>query len=125
VATGILNIPDEFPIRRNDRLPPYQIDVFDKEGDALALLNVTSVAFTMRSRDGTLKIDRQPASVIAGGDGSTLNRLQYEWGASDTDTAGSYLAEFEVTFNTGNKRTFPATNEQRLRILIGDDLDAT
>lgn len=125
MASRVPNTPKEFHIRRNDRLPFYEIDVFDVEGDPVELLNIDSVAFSMRARDGTLKVDRQAGSVVVGANGSTMHRLRYEWADEDTDTSGKYLAEFEVTFSTTLKRTFPGSPDQILRIHVSDDLDAT
>ena len=75
--------------------------------------------------DASLKINRQAGSVIVGEDGTTLNRMRYEWAAGDTDTPGEYEAEFELTFPGGLKRTFPASEKQALIVLVHDDIDAT
>ena len=115
--------PDQFDIRRNDRLPVYEVDVLDADGQPVSLGGATAV-FTLRARGGTLKVDRQAATIVVGDDGSTFNRLRYSWGLTDTDTAGRYLAEFEVTIG-GLKRTFPSGPAQSLVIEIHDDLDAT
>lgn len=117
--------PATFEIRRGDRLPSYQVDALDKDGNAIDLSTASSAVFTMRDR-GTdvLKVDRQDASVGVGGDGTTQNRMTYAWGASDTDTPGEYEVEFELTYAGGLKRTFPASEKQTLLVRVHDDLDA-
>lgn len=117
--------PDAFHIRRNDRLPAYLVDVYDEFGEQVDLSASTSVVFSMRAQDGTLKVDRVAASVVAGPDGSTLSRLQYSWGATDTDTGGRYLGEFELTFPGPLLRTFPASRNTKLVVHVNDDIDAT
>jgi hypothetical protein len=47
--------------------------------------------------------------------------VQYDWQSGDTDTAGSYYAEFEVTYNDGAVETFP--NNQNLAISIRKELN--
>ncbi len=119
---GVPNIPKPFFLRRNDTLPLYQVDVFDVEGEPVDLSAASAVLFSMRGpgRDQTLKVSLQAATVEFGPDGSTKNRLQYVWAAIDTDTSGTFLAQFELTFPSG-KRTFPPTKEQALKVVIDDD----
>lgn len=124
-GVGIPNVPEEFPLRRNDTLPPYQVDVLDEDGLPVDLSANLGVLFTMVAADGVAKIDRVAGTLVVGSDGSTVNRLRYDWIAGDTDTSGRYLAEFEVSFAGGLKRTFPASRRQKLVVVIGDDLDAT
>ena len=121
---SVLNIPAPFEIRRNDTLPVYEVDVYDKDGQPVGLTDVDEIVFTLWAEDGTVVLDREAAVVAAGTDAVTLNRMRYLWGATDTDTSGRYTAEFEVTFNSGKKRTFPASPDQELVILIHDDKDA-
>jgi hypothetical protein len=47
--------------------------------------------------------------------------VEYAWADGDTDTAGTYLAEFEVTFAGGRRRTFPSKGH--LFVVISPDLD--
>jgi len=35
-------------------------------------------------------------------------RVKYSWSATDTDTAGTYESEVQVTFANGKIRTFPS-----------------
>ena len=126
MATAVPNIPDEFSIRRHDRYPWYEIDVYDLCGNAEDLSVATDIVFTMQARDGTLKVNRDQALAVLGPDGSTFNRLQYRWKDVDVDTPGKYTAEFEATFSDGRKRTFPSDPiQQALRIRVHDDLDNT
>lgn len=117
--------PEPFEIRRNDTLPPFQVDLYDESGDPIDLSAASSVVFTMRADDQTLKIDRVAASVVVGADGSTQHRLQYDWVTGDTDTNGRYAAEFEVSFAGGAKRTFPASRKAKLEVVVHGDVDAT
>jgi len=120
--------PEVFHLRRNDRLPAYEVDVFDADtGSPVGLGGQTAIVFTLRAKDGTLKLNRVVATLIVGSDAVTLNRMRYAWAAGDTDTSGRYLAEFELSYGApAQKRTFPADpDNQKLEILIHDDLDAT
>ena len=57
------------------------------------------------------------ASIV----GSASNGIvQYVWTSNDTNQAGSFNAEFEVTFADGSKETFP--NEEFLTVVIKPDL---
>jgi len=117
--------PTVFEIRRNDRLPVYQVDAYDADENPLDLSAAIDVLFSMRDRgNGMIKIDGVAGSVIVGADGSTHNRMRYDWQDGDTDTSGEYECEFELAFSPGVKRTFPASEKQALIVLVHDDIDA-
>jgi uncharacterized protein YfaS (alpha-2-macroglobulin family) len=51
---------------------------------------------------------------------ATSGVVRYDWGLTDTDTAGTYRLEFEVTWNTGKKQTIPNYGYDEL--VIAEDL---
>lgn len=102
-------------IKRNDTSPPFTVDLEDGNGDAVNLQVDDAVVFSMReSTSQTIKVTRQ-AAVFTPGD----NRVEYRWQAGDTDTAGEYEAEWEVTFADGTVQTFPGYDYD-LVIVTGD-----
>ncbi len=119
---GVPNIPKPYFIRRNDTLPPYQVDVFDTDGEPVDLAGASSVLFSMRGpgNDQMLQVNQQTAETVIGPDGTTENRLEYEWQSGDTDRSGTFSAQFEATF-AGGKRTFPPASAQALKIVVSDD----
>lgn len=46
--------------------------------------------------------------------------VKYIWTALDTDTAGTYNCEWEITFVAGKIQTFP--NEAYFQVVVADDL---
>jgi len=60
---------------------------------------------------GSAKVDA--GGSIADGAGGVA---QYQWASGDTDTAGEFEGEFEVTYSSGNVRSYP--NDGFLKIII-------
>ena len=58
------------------------------------------------------KVDAS-ASIVTPAAGT----VQYDWDAADTDTIGSYQAEFEVTYVDGTIETFPNDGYVRVEII--------
>jgi hypothetical protein len=100
-------------IKRNDTAPPFLATCADAEGDAVDISNST-VRFHMTDSSGTIKVDAA-ADIVLG----TAGTVRYDWAAADTDTAGQFKAEVEVTFADATIRTFPTTNFAFVRI-VGD-----
>ena len=46
--------------------------------------------------------------------------VRYDWSVGDTAEAGSYQAEFEVTYSDGSMETFP--NDGHISVKITDDI---
>lgn len=108
----------DFYVKQHDTAPPIQVPLPDvtQVSGALNLTGCT-VAFIMRAVQGTVPKVNSAAIVINAVGGI----VQYQWVSPDTDTAGDYQAEFQVTFANGTKQTFPDPNY--LLITITPDLD--
>jgi hypothetical protein len=104
-----------FYIKQNDTQPAFQAILEDGAGDPINLDGAT-VRFHMRAIGATsTKVDAA-ASVISALSGI----VRYSWSAADTDTTGSFQAEFEVTYSDSTIETFP--NDGYIRVEIVDDI---
>jgi len=94
---------DEFFIKRNDRRETLERILKGSTG-AIVDISGAAVKFIMRETlTGVIKINSVATIVGAGTDG----HVRYSWAAGDTDTAGLYDAEWQVTFADGTPQTFP------------------
>ena len=84
-------------------------------GDAVDLTGATC-QFHMRPLGSTTITVDASAQIVTEATGI----VQYNWIAADTDTVGSYQAEFEVTYSDGTIETFP--NNGYIRVEITDDI---
>lgn len=92
----------KFFIKQNDTSPSLKATLLASNG-LTQNLSGSSVVFQMRNSESeTYKINAS-ASLYDAGNGI----VEYEWQEGDTDTAGFYQAEFEVTYFDGKKETFP------------------
>lgn len=92
----------DFGIKQNDTKEVIQITCTDSSG---AAVNVTgaSISFKMKKPgSSTLKVNAAGAIVTA-----ASGIIKYVWATGDTDTAGEYEAEFQVTFSDSSIQTFP------------------
>ena len=104
-----------FKIKQNDTSPIIQATLTDSS-DAAVDLTGASIRFHMRKyRASSTKVSA--AAVIVDEDAGTV---KYVWQAADTNTAGSYQAEFQVTFSDGTIETFP--NTDFIQVDIVDDI---
>ena len=105
-----------FSIKQNDTAPSLRATLKNGSGTVIDLTNAT-VRFHMKAVGETsVKVDAVANIVDAEG-----GIVQYNWGASDTDTAGSYYAEFEVTYGDATVETLP--NNSNLSISIRAELN--
>mgnify|MGYP001035203391 CR=1 FL=1 len=105
-----------FTIKQFDTSPTIGMNLQDATGEPVSIVNALDVRFHMRLRgQQTLKIDAR-ASVIDAATGV----VKYDWMPEDTNTAGRYEAEIEVTYTDGATETFP--NGGYETIIIIDDI---
>ncbi len=103
-----------FTLKQNDRSPPITASL--TAGGAAVDLSGCTVKFIMRAPEASSTKVNATATIVS----ATAGTVSYSWGATDTDTAGLYRAEWEVTFAGGIKRTWPA--EDYLYVLVVADL---
>lgn len=92
-----------FAIKQDDLLPEPQVTLYDALGAVVDLTTAVSVQFLMRNAD-TLAVKVNAAATVVT---PTAGVVKYVWAGTDTDTAGSYQAEWEVTWSGSRKQTFP------------------
>ena len=104
-----------FYIKKNDTSPKMLATLQDASGVAVNLTGA-SVRFHLRTLDGLSTVVDAAATIVTAASGI----VRYTWGAPDTATAGSYQAEFEVTYADASVETFP--NDGYISVEILDDI---
>ena len=104
-----------FYIKQNDTSPALQATLKDSDNNAVNLTGA-SVSFKMRLIGGTTLKTNHTATIFNASNGV----VTFNWRSSDTDTAGDYQAEFQVTYSDSSIETFP--NNGYIRIEIIDDI---
>tara|TARA_B100001094_G_C18022415_1_gene715844 strand:+ start:235 stop:570 length:336 start_codon:yes stop_codon:yes gene_type:complete len=106
-----------FNIKQNDTSPTLSVIIADSTGTAISLASA-SVVFKMRAvNSSSLKVNTS-ATITNASNGA----VSYTFSASNTDTAGLFQGEFQVTYSGGLIETFP--NSEYISINILDDLDS-
>jgi hypothetical protein len=89
-----------FTLKRGDRGRPLVVTLTPD----VNILGAT-VVLNMRNRDtGAMAITRGAMTILQASPG----RVQYDWQAGQTDAAGVYEFEVEVTFANGQPVTYPS-----------------
>jgi len=106
-----------FSIKQNDTRPILKAQLLDAEELPVNLTAVNAIEFHMRVYPaGTTKIAAGSVTI----NNATQGQVQYSFSASDTNTADTYEAEFEVTYSDGTIQTFP--NDTQATVKITDDI---
>lgn len=108
-------------ITQNDLQPYYYVTAQDQAGTAINLTGATIVCTMKNKRTLAVKIDRQSAGISI--TGAAAGQFEYRWQSGDTDTAGEYNIEFEVTPTTGGKFTLPSKAHEAV-VVIRQSLDS-
>jgi hypothetical protein len=106
-----------FRIKTNDTSPKLAVTLEDANGSAINISGAGGVRFHMKAFGATsLKVDA-PMTIT----NATGGVVEYSWVAVDTNTAGTYYGEVEVTYADNTVETFP--NNGYFTIIIKEDLD--
>jgi hypothetical protein len=108
--------PDWY-VKANDTSPAIAYQLKDGTG-AVVVLTGASVKFMMYAPGGAAAKVNAAATIID----ALLGKVSYTPTASNTDTPGDYLGEWQVTFAGGAIETFP--NSDHLKIRVRQDLAA-
>ena len=105
-----------FFIKRNDDQPTLDVALRDDKNRPVDVTGA-SVVFHMRNTaDDTTKISGASVTVLAAAKGE----VRYSWTTTNTNTAGNFEAEFQVTFSDGGVQTFP--NDGYIDVIITEDV---
>lgn len=90
--------------------------LLDGDGDGVNLTGA-AVRFTMRAPGAAEPIVVDEAELVVAATG----HVRYTWLDGDLDTAGYYIAEWEVTYSNDAVETFPA--DGYISVIVRDSLD--
>lgn len=117
----------DFQMQAHDLLPSIQATLKNPDGTVVDLTNATSVKFIMlaANTDWTPKSGATPkvntaATMVTPKTGGVV---RYDWVTGDTDTAGQYLGQWQVTWPTNRPQSFPTATYYAIQILA--DLDGS
>jgi len=113
----------EFKIKRGDQFPPITIRIKDKKTGGNFDLSGGSATFSMKDKDDNVVIDTESATIESP---PTDGRVTYSWSGTDTDIAGRFRGEFELTGVTlaGGKK-FSAPQSGFVEVFIEQDVNNT
>jgi hypothetical protein len=103
-------------LKRNDTGPALRVQLRSKDTGAPISLGGATAKFLMCGVDGVLKVN---ASAVI--EDAVDGLIRYDWQADDTDTAGEFDGEVEVTFAGPRVETYPQNGY--IQIVIDSDLD--
>ncbi len=106
---------ENFYIKKNDRLPYYKAVLRDLDG-AIDLTGATVLATMQLISTGVNKFLSQAVNLSS----DVTGGIEYRWAVGDTDTAGEYGIEFEVTTATG---TFTVPKGFVAKVIVEDTYD--
>ncbi len=108
---------EKYVMKQNDLLPSFEVQLLDGT-TPVDLTSVVEVLFIMRNRKG---LKAKGTMVVADQTNlDTVGICRYDWVLGDTDLAGSYTAEVQVTWPGPRPQTFPA--DQYITVDIQRDL---
>ena len=104
----------DFTIKRGDTASRIDATMENSGGTPVSIENATVLLKLASISGGTLVIAGTAVIDQVGNGGGTagaMGQLHFNWATADTATlAGLYVGEWEVTFASGARQTFPNTD---------------
>lgn len=107
---------EPFRIKRGDTLPPLEVTLGKPVPDEPETLEGATVRFVLRQEGASDPAVTGAAEVVD----AVARIVRYRWQSTDTQRAGHYLAEFEVSYPDGRIKTYPTGH--RLIVVVEPDL---
>jgi len=107
----------DWDMKRNDTSPAFEMQCQNNAGDGVDISNAVAKFHLAEYNSGNIVVDK-----IATITDETQGKVKYQWEPEDTETAGLYGAEVEVTYQDGEVETFPNDKEENPRVKIHEDL---
>jgi len=106
-------------MKRHDTRPFLDVALTNVDGNAVDLtITGLTVEFIMKNYDTNALVIASGVCTIID---SVNGKVRYAWDSTDTNTAGTFLGEFEVNYADGTKLTIPTSKP--LSIVILEDYD--
>lgn len=104
--------------KRHSQRPYLRVRIKDSDEEAFDLTGALGATFVMYARaSGIEKVNA--AAVIV--DPPTQGLIEYQWAAADVNTAGEFIAEFDVDYGAGETLTLP--EDGNILVTIFEDIN--
>lgn len=100
-------------MKQGDTGPPLTATLSNPDGTVANLTGSTVKLNVRATRGGTLLIDHGTVTLLDAVNG----RVSYTWLVADTVNAGTFFVEWEVTYASGVKTTYPNDRSALLEIV--------
>lgn len=100
-------------IKRGDTGPKFRATLNDADGDPIDLTGAAALFMMRDVNSRAIKVAAGAMTILD----AALGRVEYAWVTADTDTAGIYEAEVQVTFSDGLIETFPNDGHHRVEVV--------
>lgn len=104
-------------IKKDDTAPDVQATLLDANDNPVDIQGAT-VRFIVAQTSGTVLLDAPATNEQVSS--QTRGQVSYNWQQGDTSAAGSFNAEWEVTYANGEWQTFPT--QDYIKVQIVNDL---